>query len=493
MVTFHRQGLPMPSLPRLVLAASLAAALQACAVGPDYKKPPAIDPATGFHSAATASIRTAQSADATRWWNSFGDPTLAALVERAMQANLDLARAEARILQARAGVTSATASLAPNGAIDASGSRAKQSLETPLGRVLDSSPGFDRYGNLYEGDVSVGWDIDIFGGRRRERESALASYQAARAEGIAVRLAVQAEVARTYVTIRELQDRLAVAKDQVKTQEHLTSTIRMQFDAGVAPELQLRQTEGVLAQVSAAIPDLESSLEATGNALDVLLGQQPGTALRELPANAPVPTPPHVDTMDGPAGLLRRRPDIIAAERQLAAANANIGVAVAEYYPTFSLSALAGTATTTAGHQFTGSANQASAMLGLHWRLFDFGHIDADIKRAKGAHAEALANYRLTVLHASEEVEDSLTELVKREAQAHILAQGEDALTKAQTASRRAFEGGAVSIIEVLDADTRLLATRDARVRANAAATRAAISSFRALGGGWDVPPEKAP
>jgi len=132
-------------------------------------------------------------------------------------------------------------------------------------------------------------------------------------------------------------------------------------------------------------------------------------------------------------------------------------------------------------------------MLGLHWRLFDFGHIDGDIKRAKGAHAEALANYRLTVLHASEEVEDSLTELIKREAQARILADGEDALTKAQTASRRAFEGGAVSIIEVLDADTRLLATRDARVRANAAATRAAISSFRALGGGWDVPPEKAP
>ena len=483
----------MSPLSRLVLAATLATALQACAVGPDYRAPRTPDPAADFHSAAAAAQRSGQAADAVRWWNAFGDPTLAALVERAMQANLDLARAEARVVQARAGVSSANASLAPSGAIDVSGGRAKQSLETPLGRVLDSTPGFDRYGSLYEGDVSVGWDIDIFGGRRRERESAIASYQAAKADGVAVRLTVQADVARTYVTLRELQERLAVAREQVSTQERLTSTIRLQFNAGVAPELQLRQTEGVLAQVSAVIPDLESSLEATGNALDVLLGQEPGTALRELPPHAPVPTPPHVDTMEGPAGLLRRRPDIIAAERQLAASNANIGAAIAEYYPSFSLSALAGTATTTEGHTFTGPASQASAMLGLHWRLFDFGHIDADIKRARGANAEALANYRLTVLHASEEVENSLTELVKREAQAQILAGGEEALTKAQTASQKAFEGGAVSLIEGLDADTRLLATRDARVRANAAATRAAISSFRALGGGWDVPSKKLP
>jgi len=476
----------MPLLPRVLLAAAVATAITGCAVGPDYRAPATPADNLTFHAAEPAEARTGELANPAAWWRAFGDPKLAELVERSMHTNLDLARAQARIVQARAGVTSATASLAPSGNVDASAARAKQSLETPLGRVLAATPDFDRYGNLYEGDVSVGWDIDLFGGLRRQREDAIAGYQAARADGVAARLSVQAEVARTYVTIRELQARLAVARDQVHTQEKLVQTIRLQFEAGVAPELQLHQSEGVLAQVSATVPDLEAALEAAGNALDVLLDQQPGASLAELSNVTPIPSAPSLGHIDGPASLIRRRPDIIAAERRLAASNARIGAAIAEYYPSFSLSALAGTATTTAGNQFTSPANQASAVLGLRWRLFDFGHIDADIARARGANAEALAGYRLSVLHASEEVENSLTELVKREQQATILANGEDALAKAQEASRRAFEGGAVSLIEVLDADTRLLATRDAHVRANAAATRAAIASFRALGGGWD-------
>lgn len=476
----------MPLLPRLLLAAAVAATVQGCAVGPDYRAPATPDGKLAFHSADAAEARHGQPSTPSTWWNAFGDPKLAELVERSMGANLDLAWAQARIVQARAGVTSASASLAPAGNVDASAARAKQSLETPLGRVLRATPDFDRFGNLYEGDVSVGWDIDLFGGLRRQREEAIASYQAARADGVAARLSVQAEVARTYVSIRELQARLAVARDQKHTQEKLVQTIRLQFEAGIAPELQLHQSEGVLAEVSATIPDLEAALEAAGNALDVLLDQQPGMSLAELRDPTPVPSAPSLGRIDGPASLIRRRPDIIAAERRLAATNAGIGAAIAEYYPSFSLSALAGTATTAAGHPFSSAANQASAVLGLHWRLFDFGHIDADIARARGANAEALAGYRLSVLHASEEVENSLTELVKREQQATILAAGEDALSKAQAASRRAFEGGAVSLIEVLDADTRLLATRDARVRANAAATRAAITSFSALGGGWN-------
>jgi outer membrane protein TolC len=303
---------------------------------------------------------------------------------------------------------------------------------------------------------------------------------------VAATLAVQAQTADTYVVIRGLQHRLAVARDQVTTQTRLTDTIRLQFNAGVAPELQLNQAEGALAQVKATVPDLESGLENAMNALDVLLARQPGASQQELATVTPMPQAPNIGDAGGPADLLRRRPDLIAAERELVASNARIGEAISEYYPKFSLSGLIGTSTTTAGHQFSSAANQAQGVLGLRWRLFDFGRVDADIRAAKGKKAEALAAYRLAVLRASEDVEDALTAVVKRDEQATILAGGETSLAKAEVAAEKAYEGGAISLIEVLDANSRLLATRDAKVRAQTESVRATIASFRALGGGWN-------
>jgi outer membrane protein TolC len=185
--------------------------------------------------------------------------------------------------------------------------------------------------------------------------------------------------------------------------------------------------------------------------------------------------------------LLRRRPDIIAAERQLAASNALIGAAISEYYPKFSLAGLVGSATTSSTGLFASAATEGTAAVGLRWRLFDFGRVDAEIKAARGRNAEALAAYRLTVLRASEDVENAFSALVKREAQEQSLTAGVDALSRARDASLAAYKGGAVSLIEVLDADTRLLDTRDARAQVQTEAVRAAIASFRALGGGWDA------
>jgi outer membrane protein TolC len=200
---------------------------------------------------------------------------------------------------------------------------------------------------------------------------------------------------------------------------------------------------------------------------------------------APIPQAPAISTAGGPAALLRRRPDIIAAERTLAASNARIGVAIAEYYPKFSLSGLVGMATTAAGGLFGGNSIQASGFLGLRWRLFDFGRVDAEIRAAKGRNAEALAAYRLTVLRASQDVENAFSTLVQQEARAAALAKGEASLTRAQQASLAAYRGGVVSLVEVLDADRRLLETRDGEIQARTAATRGAVASFRALGGGW--------
>jgi len=464
----------------------LAVLLGGCAVGPRYVEPASHVPAA-FVTGPAVEARTASvaSADLVEWWRSFDDPLLTSLVERALAQNLDLQQAVARVSQARAALKGANAALLPSGQTSGQAGETYQSLETPIGRIGSAFPQFERSTELYELDLGASWELDLFGGRDAARDAARAEWQASAAGAVAARLAVAAQTADTYVMIRALQARLAIARSQMETQQKLVDLTALQYQKGVAAELQLRQAEGTLAQVRASVPALQNELDIAMNALDVLLGVQPGATRSELAQSSPIPLAPAISMAGGPASLLRRRPDIIAAERTLAASNARIGAAMSEYYPKFSLSGLLGTATTAAGGLFTGNATQASGFLGLRWRLFDFGRVDAEIKAAKGRNAEALAAYRLTVLRASQDVEDAFSTLARQEARAAALGQGEISLARARQASLAAYKGGAVSMVEVLDADRRLLETRDGAVQARAAAARGAIASFRALGGGW--------
>jgi NodT family efflux transporter outer membrane factor (OMF) lipoprotein len=434
----------------------------------------------------------ARQAELSRWWDGFGDPMLSRLVTLALEQNLDLAQASARVSQSRAALQHAGAALLPSGQVGASAAKSHLSLETPVGRLLNATPNFDRNGEFFQADLGASWEIDLFGGLRRNREAALAEYQAAQAGTAAVRLAVAAQTADIYVTVRGLQQRIAVAREQTSTRRKLLEIVQVQFERGLAAELQVRQAEGALAQVAATLPQLETGLDAAMNALDVLLGSRPGTYRAELATAAALPTAPSVRDTGSPAELIRRRPDLIVAERRLAASNARIGAAAAEYYPKLTLSGLLGSATTASGGLFGSGANQAQAALGLRWRLFDFGRVDAEIAAARGANAQALAAYRLAVLRATQDVEDALSALVKREDQARTLATGQTALARAQQLSRAAYANGVVSLIEVLNADAGYLQTRDARVQAETESLRAAISTFRALGGGWE-PADPAP
>ena len=474
-------------LPKHASAALLLASLSAgCAVGPDYVKPDAPLPDRFIGQTAMEQRAPTAAADLPTWWTAFGDPQLTNLVQLALKQNLDLAQAFARVAQARAGLGAANATLAPSGNVTGQAARAYQSVETPLGRVLNSRPGFDRYGNAFEADVNANWELDIFGGLRRGREAALADYQASQAGAVATRLAVAAQTADIYLTIRGLQTRLKVARHQVQTQEELLSTINLLYGKGLAAELQVRQAEGALAQVRASIPQLEAGMDAAMNALDVMLGSVPGTHRAELMEDKDIPAAPQIAVSGSPGELLRRRPDLIVAERRLAASNARIGVAIAEYYPKFSLSGLLGSATSVgAGSLFGSGASQSAGVLGLRWRLFDFGRINAQIDQAKGQEAEMLAAYRLAVLRATQDVEDAFSALVKREEQAAVLAQGVDSLSRARNASFAAYQKGVVSLIEVLQADESLLRASDARAQAQTESARAAVAAFKALGGGW--------
>ncbi len=475
---------------QLAIAALVGLAASGCSVGPDYVRPALAQP-DQFHSQESLAKREATSpVELAHWWDGFNDPLLSKFVQQALSDNLDLAQATARIAQSRALLGAARAALLPSAALDAQSARAHQSVQTPFGRVLNSvSPNFDRDGSFYEADLEASWELDFFGGRRRDREAAIAEVEATEAAAAAVRLGVAAQTADTYLLVLGLKERLTIAREQLNAQRRLRDTVKRQYDAGVAAELQFRQAESLVYQTESTVPALESALEAAINALDITLGAQPGTHRDEMLAAAAVPGAPAIADAGSPADLLRRRPDLIAAERHLAASNAAIGSAIAEFYPKVSLKGLIGTATTSFSTVFSGSANQAQAGVGLRWRLFDFGRIDAEIAASRGRYGEALAAYKMAVLQASGDVENAITALVRSEEQERLLAAGQHAEARAYETSLAAYQAGTVSLVEVLDADLRLLAIRDARAVARTASARASVASFRALGGGWDVGP----
>lgn len=466
----------------LVVSTSLAAG---CAVGPDYHRPQA-PLAEQYIGRPAIEARTATTtANFVTWWEGFGDPQLSALISQALVQNLDMAQAQARVAQARAALGAADAALLPSATLNGQAARAYQSLETPLGQVLDATAGYNRYGNSYEANLDASWELDLFGGLRRGREATLADYQASEAGVVATRLAVAAQTADIYTTLRGLQTRLAIAQRQVDTQQELLEKVRLLHGQGLAAQFQVQQTEGQLSQVKASLPVLQTGLDAAMNALDVMLGTPPGTHRAELSGAGAIPRAPQLASTGSPADLLRRRPDLIVAERRLVAANARIGMAISEYYPTFSLSALLGSATTQGGNLFSSGAAQSAGVLGLRWRLFDFARINAQIDQAKGQQAEALAAYRQSVLRASEDVENAFSALVNRETQTATLTAGETSLSSARQSSFVAYQNGAASLIEVLNADETLLRASDAKAQAQTESARAAIAAFRALGGGW--------
>ncbi|MBV8228320.1 MAG: TolC family protein, partial [Verrucomicrobia bacterium] len=275
--------------------------------------------------------------------------------------------------------------------------------------------------------------------------------------------------------------------NQIETDEHLLKLVQNRYDAGAASRREIAQAEALLQQARSTIPVLRLALERQLNRLDVLMGAQPGTYARDLDANTPIPSIPNIANQE-PIDVLRRRPDIIAAGRRLAASNERIGIAIAEYYPKISLSGALGLDSLSSQPLFTAGAFQAAAIGGLRWRLFDFGRVDAEVKQARGANAEALVDYRQAVLKAAEDVENALALLA--ETQAYILeVQAEvQSLTRARDLSQEAYRAGSITLTDVLDADRELLTAQDQLDANRADAARAAVAVFRSFGGGWQPP-----
>lgn len=472
---------------RPFLLLMMTSTLAGCAVGPHFKAPTiALTP----EFMAAPEINAASTDKS--WWSGFGDPLLVSLVDRAIAGNTDLAQARARIIQSRAAARAAGAALLPTfdgtGGID----RVSQSRETAIGHVT-TELGLPRAYTEYSVGSEASWELDLFGGLRRGREAARADDAATRADAAAVAIAISAETADAYLTLRALQSRLAVARDQESNEALLVDLVHQRVDQGLSADRDLNKAVGALQGVRASMAPLRAGIEAQLNRLDVLVGEQPGSN-RALLANAhPIPAAPVPAGSAAPQDLLRRRPDVIAAERRLAASNARIGEAVADYYPHFSLSGLVGVASLGASNLFTGGAVQASGGAGLRWRLFDFGKVDAEVAGARGRQAEALAAWRGAVLTAAEDVETALARLAEAHNERADLERQVASLAKARDQARDAYRGGVIGLIDVTDADRQLLEASDRLAQVRGDEARDAVTAYRALGGGWKSDAAPAP
>ncbi len=470
---------------RMSLALALGASLSGCAVGPKYHRP-TVD-LQAFHNAPSIETRAASlpAPPLDQWWTGFHDPELTRIVKRALDENLDLATAMTKVEQARAAAQAAGARRMPSANLNASTTTLYQSTESTTGRLASHLPGYDRQQNYYDLGFTASWETDLFGGLRKGAQAATAEAQAAEASHTGTRITVAAEAADAYMQVRGAQARLIFAKDQIATDSHLVELVQQRRDAGVASDRELAQAQALLSQARATIPLLTVSLEAQLNRLDVLMGAQPGTYAAELSSAADIPDVPEISGHWTPTDLLRRRPDIIAAERTVAASNARIGQALAEYYPKLSISGIVGSQALAPAHLFEQQGFQPISVVGLRWRLFDFGAVAAEVKRARGANAEALLQYRSSVLHAAEDVEDAFSLLVQSENRRNEIVREIAELQRVRDLSQESYAAGVIGLTDVLDADRQLLAAKDDLAVARESAARAAVGSYRALGGGW--------
>jgi len=474
-------------LPAAPVVGALALLLAGCRVGPDYH-PPA--PAVGghWHAAPPAPTAPADAGDLARWWTRFGDPQLDSLIARAFQANLDLALARERLRAARAQTDIARGALLPT--LDASGAYTRERLPRngfpPLPPYV-VSPESD----LFNTGLDASWEIDIFGGARRGVEAASAQWSAQAYNAEAVRLSVAAEVARDYFQLRAAQARLGLAREAVEIQQASLDLTTQRVTQGVATDLSREQAAALVATTAATLPPLDTSLQADTFRLAVLLGQSPGELGTELTNATALPLVLPLVPAGLPSALLSRRPDLRAAERQVAAASAQIGVAKADLLPKFYLTGMGNFTSVSADTWFAPNSRAWSIGPSVQWRIFDAGRVRANIRLQKSLGTQAELQYQQAVLNALEEVENALTSYAREQEGRQSLAAAAAATARAVTLATQLSDQGLGTYFAVLDARRALNQARDQVAQSDQALAVDLVALCKALGGGWDPPGER--
>ncbi|ATY31840.1 efflux transporter outer membrane subunit [Sphingomonas psychrotolerans] len=463
----------MPRLPFLALLA-----LAGCTVGPDYQRPAptASTQASWLEPGAPGAIDLA-------WWDSFGDPQLSALVTRALASAPDLKEAEARLAEARANRDAVAGGRLPN--VEARGSATENRLsengQLPIGNI----PGFDREFRLFDLGFDASWELDFWGRRTRQTEAANARAEAALFGQRDVMLTLIAEVARSYFDLRAAQADAANARALAGSDAELARLTQLRFTAGEASRLEVERAEGAARTSAAAIPDTQARAAAGAYRIAALAGAAPEEIAPELRKPAPLPVSPDRILVGVRSELLERRPDIRRAERELAAATADIGVATADLFPRFSLIGSLGQQARTPGGLFSGESTRLQIGPSFSWPVFSGGTIRAQIRAADARAQGAAARYEKAVLGALSDSEAAINRFLNaRVGEVEAGAALERERSAYGLAERRATSGED-DRLTLLRARQLLLSTERRADQARAAKGQAAVALYKALGGGW--------
>jgi NodT family efflux transporter outer membrane factor (OMF) lipoprotein len=469
----------------------LALLLAGCTVGPDYARPEAAVPLAYAEPHAPTGASDAELAG---WWRGFRDPMLNALVDRTLAHNLDVESAAARIREARAQERVVGAAASPT--VDATGSLTRQRISEHAIPVPPGSGGSGSGGGFglpgsefttWRVGFDASWEIDLFGRSRRAVEAAQARTGAAIWNLRDVQMTAAAETASAYLQLRTLQRQIAIAQAEIARQERELSIVSARARGGLVTGQDLEQQKSQLASARAAVPSLEAQAQMQIHKIGVLTGAPPESFVADLGragAEAGSPSPPQVPA-GLPSDLLRRRPDIRAAERNLAAATADIGVATADLYPRFSLSAAPGLVSTALATLLQWGSRAFTAGAAVDWPIFNGGRTRANIAVTNARQEQALIAYRKTILTALQDVEDALTRIDNDRSEAASLAAALESSRRAEGIAQTRYRGGLVTYSDVLQAQAGRIALEKQVVEAKGALARDTVALYKALGGGW--------
>ena len=480
---------------------ALLATTAGCTVGPNYTKPDLAVPTS--YAGPQPAVPPGQAIDPARWWDAFGDPVLTGLVERAVKDNPDMATAASRVRQARLGEIQARAQYKPVVNASANATDVKFSKNAGLSQIArafsggGSSSGSGGSGSTggvalpgdsiatYALGFDASWELDVFGGGRRGVEAARARTEAAQWSARDAQVMLAAEVADAYFALRLDLEQIAVLNAEIERQRRALEIASNISKVGLAPSIDVTRQNGNITATRARLEPIKADLEVRKHALGILLGQPPEALAAEL--SGPLPTMASTPAIPAglPSDLLRRRPDIRAAERQLAAATADVGVAVADLYPKFSLTGMAQLISTAFGNLFTGDSLQLTGVGQATFPLFDWGRRKATIGLRKEDREQAYQAYRKTVLQALKDVEDPLTRIDAERRRNALLRQALADAESSAAADLSRYRTGLVAQDTAINTELEVLRARENLTASDAQLRQDTAALFKAIGGGW--------
>ena len=462
-------------------------------VGPDFVKPQA-PVAKQWMESSDSKIITGVS-EYRQWWTVFHDPVLTDLVETAYRQNLPLQISGLRILQARAQLGVVVGNLYPQ-LQQGRGAATYSSISDNAPNSLGADDAYWQYNAGFD----AAWELDIWGKYRRAVESGVANLETSIAGYDNILVSLTAEVARTYIVMRTFEERLEIARQNVKIQQHSLQIAEVRFKAGAVTELDVSQAKSLLRNTEASIPRFEAGIRQAKNALAVLLGKLPGEIDFMIGGQKVIPTAPPEVVVDIPAELMRRRPDIQLAEYQIATQTPLIGASKAELYPAFQLAGSIGLATSTSKNTNAGGADGSSfsdlfdsdsiEFFGgpsFSWNIFSYGRIKNRVRTEDALLQQLIVNYTDTVLRAQQEVEDSLVGFLRKQQEAGFLLDSVKASQRSVELSMLQYKEGMVDYQRVLDSQRFLANDQDFWTTVRGDTILNLVALYKALGGGWQI------